>query len=105
MSHLTAQINISASPTDRPLPSTPIPLSPPSDTLSPSTQLLIPLSSSPSSTKPRHLSSLADSIDTARSNINKILTTWKDWSGKEHLPTQNNDDDDNDDDDEDQDEE
>ncbi|KAJ9477408.1 hypothetical protein PHBOTO_000942 [Pseudozyma hubeiensis] len=100
MSHLTAEIHISASPTDRPLPSTPIPLTPTSSTLSPSTQLLIPLP--PSSTKPQHLSTLADSIDTARLNLNKILTTWKDWSGKEHLPPQNDDDDDEDDEDQDE---
>lgn len=107
MNVLTADINIDTTPfpTTKTLPLTPIPLTSPSPNLTPDTQLQIPLSSSPTN-KPDQLSNLADAMDTARINLNHILTTWKDWAGKEDLTSSstanegNEDDEDEQDDDE-----
>ncbi|SPO21524.1 uncharacterized protein UTRI_01011_B [Ustilago trichophora] len=100
MSVLTADINIDTTPfaSTKPLPNTPIPLTCGSTNLSPDTQLQIPLSSASGTNKPQQLSNLADAMETARSNLNQVLTTWKDWAGKEDLTSSTDADDVNEDD-------
>ncbi|SNX82734.1 uncharacterized protein MEPE_01440 [Melanopsichium pennsylvanicum] len=92
MTSVIAQIHIdTTSIAHKTLPTTPIPLknnnnsnSNNVDQLNPSTELQIPLVN-PSKTpnKSDQLASLAHSIDATRNNLNSLLTTWKDWAGKE----------------------
>ena len=107
MSAIVTSIHIdTTSSSAKPLPPSPIPLST-SSTLTPSTQLRIPIANARDD-KPQQLANLADAMDTTRANLNKILTAWKNWAGKEDSSNQvatNNDDDDDDDDEEEEEEE
>lgn len=87
MSAITAQIHIdtASSAGDRTFPATPIPYTGSQEQLlTPSTELRIPLTSAQD--KPQQLASLADAMDASRANLNRILTSWKDWMGKEEVP-------------------
>ncbi|PWZ03357.1 hypothetical protein BCV70DRAFT_197573 [Testicularia cyperi] len=113
MSQITAETHIAVPEGRSDLPVSPLPLlgpnSQPQDDLSPSTSLSLPLAAAKSSdgTKPDQLSSLADAMDETRARLNQVLSTWKDWIGKEgetlssSKPEAGDDDADEDDDDED----
>lgn len=108
-SQVTAQIHIDTSsfPSDKSLPGTPIPLDGASASqLAPSTELHIRIN--PASAKPAQLNELANTIDATRASLNQILTSWKDWAGKEGIADPKsgaNEDDDNVEEDEQEDEE
>lgn len=89
MSAIIAEIHLdtSSSSDDKPLPTTPIPLINTSGTaLAPSTELHIPLTTQSDTNKPQRLVDLADAMDEARARLNQVLTSWKDWAGKEEVP-------------------
>ncbi|EST06079.1 hypothetical protein PSEUBRA_003937 [Kalmanozyma brasiliensis GHG001] len=101
MSAITAQVHIDTSTSSsKALPTTPIPLTnPTSNTLTPSTELRIPLAPS-ANNKPQQLSDLADAMDTTRASLNQVLTAWKDWAGKEDASRTNEEEDGEEDEDE-----
>ncbi|GAK64944.1 uncharacterized protein PAN0_007d3160 [Moesziomyces antarcticus] len=78
--HVVADIHISTSASSAPLPTSPLPLDNATH-LTPSTQLRVPLHADGHA-----FNNLADSIDSTRAHLNAILTTWKDWAGKEVSP-------------------
>ncbi|SOV02606.1 uncharacterized protein UDID_02024 [Ustilago sp. UG-2017a] len=89
MSAIIAEIHLdtSSSSDDKPLPTTPIPLANTSGTaLAPSTELHVPLTTQSDANKPQRLVDLADAMDEARARLNQVLTSWKDWAGKEEVP-------------------
>lgn len=103
--HVVADIHISTSASSAPLPPSALPLDNAAH-LTPSTQLRVPVHADGHA-----LNNLADSIDSTRAYLNTILTTWKDWAGKETAPAgtlqlkQNVDGEQDEDEDEDEDEE
>ena len=90
MSSIVAQIHIDTTAgAPKPLPVTPIPFpdNASAKQLAPSTQLRVRTPSTSSSTKatnrPQRLSDLADAMEATRASLNQVLTSWKDWAGKE----------------------
>lgn len=90
MTAITAEIHIdiSSSSSSNLLPNTPIPYTSASSsqTLEPSTQLSIPVNTTPNSDKPQALENLAEAMDETRARLNQVLTSWKEWAGKEEAP-------------------
>jgi hypothetical protein len=84
-------IDVSSAP-GRALPASPLPLyagAAVQPTLTAATELRVP--AAPSAPQPRTksqaLASLAEALDQSRTALNQVLTTWKDWIGKEAAPS------------------
>ena len=80
---ITSTIHINTShDSSKPAPASPLDTS---AALAPDSELTVPLAETGTGTgtAPEHLDALADAMDETRTHLNSVLTSWKDWAGKE----------------------